>query len=303
MFNLKIYFLTLFSHAGIVDWQLVAQHYAKDFTMAKGDIRLQHAVVDIIVTDSSCEEGLPIRGDDATDTDSMSSVSESSLITVVTEGNPHVKMRHLVTCAGMYSDRLSTMTGGSPLPKMIPFRGEYLLLKKEKSNLVKGNIYPVPDPKFPFLGVHFTPRINGDVWLGPNAVLGFAREGYSFSDINWSDLYEILTYEGTIQIARKHGLFGLTEIYKSVVLSAQVKELQKYVPDLKVEDVSRGPSGVRAQAVDRDGTLVEDFIFDDSQRKILHVRNAPSPGATSSLAIGKMIVDKAEALFDISSKK
>ncbi len=182
------------------------------------------------------------------------------------------------------------------MPKMIPFRGEYLLLKKEKSHLVNGNIYPVPNPNFPFLGVHFTPRMNGDVWLGPNAILGFSREGYSYSDINFSDLFEILTFSGVVRIAMKHGVFGVQELYKSLVLGAQVRELQKYVPLLRVEDVQRGPSGVRAQAVHADGSLVEDFIFDDSVAGVLHVRNAPSPGATSSLAIGRLVVDKAETL-------
>jgi 2-hydroxyglutarate dehydrogenase len=201
----------------------------------------------------------------------------------------------------MYSDRVSAMTGGDPLPQMIPFRGEYLLLKRERSHLVRGNIYPVPNPNFPFLGVHFTPRMNGDIWLGPNAVLGFSREGYGYSDVSLPDLIEIVTFEGMIRIVMKHGVFGMTEMYKSLVLSAQVKELQKYVPQLKLEDVTRGPSGVRAQAVNRDGSLVEDFIFDETQANILHVRNAPSPGATSSLAIGRLVVDRAEVLFGFSS--
>jgi 2-hydroxyglutarate dehydrogenase len=286
------------NHSGIVDWQRVAREYAKDFTDTGGSIYLNHAVMDI-QTDAS---STPARGNSTGIILSGEEEVHNRAITLLSKKNSPIKVRHLITCAGIYSDRVSEMTGGNSLPKMIPFRGEYLLLKKEKANLINGNIYPVPNPNFPFLGVHFTPRMNGDVWLGPNAVLGFSREGYSYSDVNLWDLFEILTFQGVIHIALKHGIFGCTEMYKSLVLSAQVKELQKYVPALQLEDVMVGPSGVRAQAVERDGTLVEDFIFDETQDKILHVRNAPSPGATSSLAIGKLIVNKAEHLFEFSRK-
>ena len=265
---------------GIVDWKQVAESFASDFTAMQGNVMLNHTVVDIC---------LPNTKSNADDT-----------IEIKMKEKQSVRVRHLVTCAGMYSDRMSVMTGGSSSPKMIPFRGEYLLLKKEKQNLVRGNIYPVPNPAFPFLGVHFTPRMNGEVWLGPNAILGFSREGYSYSDINWAELLEILSFKGMLLVALRHGFYGFHEMYKSLVISAQVKVLQKYVPDVKVEDVTRGPSGVRAQAVNSDGSLVEDFVFDESQTGILHVRNAPSPGATSSLAIGRVIVDKAEHLFSLN---
>lgn len=289
---------------GIVDWQQVARAYAADFTGADGCIRLNHAVVDIQLPAPENEPlGLDVSRK-STDTDTVTDGNRinraSDVITVVAQDQPPVQVRYLVTCTGMYSDRVSAMTGGDSLPKMIPFRGEYLLLKSSKAHLIKGNIYPVPNPNFPFLGVHFTPRMNGDVWLGPNAILGFSREGYSYTDIDVADLFEILTFRGMMLIAIKHGVFGITEMYKSLVLSAQVKELQKYVPELTLDDVTRGPSGVRAQAVANDGTLVEDFIFDEKQQNILHVRNAPSPGATSSLAIGKLIVNRAETLFDLS---
>lgn len=297
-------------YVGIVDWKQVARAYATDFTEAHGIIRLNHSVVDIQLQEQKQMASQNSKLSTTTDDDLNNSPKigkerreDCRQIALLSKDQPPVHVRHLVTCSGIYSDRVSAMTGGDSLPKMIPFRGEYLLLKSDKTHLIRGNIYPVPNPNFPFLGVHFTPRLNGDVWLGPNAILGFSREGYSYTDINLSDLLEILTFSGMIKIAMKHGMFGVSEIYKSLVLSAQVKELQKYVPELTIEDVTRGPSGVRAQAVGSDGTLVEDFIFDETQQNILHVRNAPSPGATSSLAIGKLIVDKAEVLFDLANMK
>ena len=277
-----------FANLGIVDWRQVAEAYAKDFTTRGGQILVNHKVNDI-----------EIGSKDKSDVH-----NNSPRINIMVDDKEPITVKHLVTCTGIYSDRVSAMTGGNSLPKMIPFRGEYLLLKKEKSHIVNGNIYPVPDPKFPFLGVHFTPRMNGDVWVGPNAVVGFSREGYSYSDIDLADLCEIFTFKGMIKIMLKHGLFGLSEMYKSLVLGAQLKELQKYIPELTIHDIERGPSGVRAQAVDSDGTLVEDFVFDENRENgILHVRNAPSPGATSSLAIAGLIVDKAEYLFDLDNPK
>ncbi len=143
-----------------------------------------------------------------------------------------MKRRYVITCGGLQSDRLAKMTGGKSDPKIVPFRGDYLILKPEKRYLVKGNIYPVPDPSFPFLGVHFTPRMNGDIWLGPNAVLAFAREGYSFTTINPSDLLETLTYPGFIKLASKYFSTGMGEMYRDVLRSAYVKALQRYIPEL-----------------------------------------------------------------------
>ncbi|HET7815155.1 MAG TPA: FAD-dependent oxidoreductase, partial [Candidatus Baltobacteraceae bacterium] len=199
----------------------------------------------------------------------------------------------------LQSDRLAKMTGGGGDPKIVPFRGDYLILKPEKRDLVRGNIYPVPDPAFPFLGVHFTPRMNGDVWLGPNAVLAFSREGYSFTTINLGDLMESLTYSGFIKLAGKYMSIGMGEMYRDVVRSAYVKALQRYIPDLKVEDTLPGPSGVRAQAMNADGSMVDDFVFEGSEG-VVHVRNAPSPAATSSLAIGAYIADDADKRFSLA---
>ena len=190
------------------------------------------------------------------------------------------------------------MTGGKSDPKIVPFRGDYLILKPEKRTLVRGNIYPVPDPKFPFLGVHFTPRMNGDVWLGPNAVLAFAREGYSFATINPGDLFETLTYPGFIKLASKHFGTGVAEMYRDVLRSAYIKPLQRFIPELQVEDTLPGPSGVHAEAMRSDGTQLDDFFFDGGDG-MMHVRNAPSPAATSSLAIGKFIADDAAKRFGL----
>ncbi|XP_062904579.1 L-2-hydroxyglutarate dehydrogenase, mitochondrial isoform X3 [Mobula hypostoma] len=161
----------------------------------------------------------------------------------------------------------------------------------------------VPDPKFPFLGVHFTPRMNGSVWLGPNAVLAFKREGYNVYDFDLHDFREAICYSGVQKLAMKHVVFGINEMYRGIIISAQVKQLQRYIPQLTVNDVMRGPSGVRAQALDKNGNLVDDFVFDGGSgpigSQVLHVRNAPSPAATSSLAIGEIIADEAEKRFNL----
>ncbi|KAF4089833.1 hypothetical protein AMELA_G00042710 [Ameiurus melas] len=200
-----------------------------------------------------------------------------------------VRCRFVLTCGGLYSDRLSEISGCSAEPRIVPFRGDYLMLKPEKNYLIKGNIYPVPDPRFPFLGVHFTPRMDGSVWLGPNAVLAFKREGYTLTDFNTHDLTDALAFRGLQKLVMKNVWFGVGEMYRGIFISAQVKLLQK------------GPSGVRAQALDRDGNLVDDFVFDggvgELGSRVLHVRNAPSPAATSSLAIGRAIADELEARF------
>lgn len=215
-----------------------------------------------------------------------------------------VKSKYVLTCGGLYSDRLAEMTGCPKSPRIIPFRGEYLLLKKEKCDLIKGNIYPVPDPRFPFLGVHFTPRMNGDVWLGPNAVLAFKREGYRWSDINVPELFDAVTFTGFVKMASRYLTYGSMEMIKSALPTLQVKALQKYIPQITAADISRGPAGVRAQALDAAGNLVDDFYFDKGDtaigKRVLHCRNAPSPGATSSLAIAKMMADKVKDEFKLS---
>ncbi|XP_072125464.1 L-2-hydroxyglutarate dehydrogenase, mitochondrial isoform X1 [Mobula birostris] len=276
-------------NTGIVDWREVALSYAKDFCEMGGNIETQFEVTDFQSTKESLEgskDGLkyPIT---------IRSLKQKTAI----------QCRYVVTCGGLHSDRLSQKSGCSYDPSIVPFRGDYLVLKPEKRYLVKGNIYPVPDPKFPFLGVHFTPRMNGSVWLGPNAVLAFKREGYNVYDFDLHDFREAICYSGVQKLAMKHVVFGINEMYKGIVISAQVKQLQRYIPQLTVNDVMRGPSGVRAQALDKNGNLVDDFVFDGGSgpigSQVLHVRNAPSPAATSSLAIGEIIAVEAEKRFNL----
>ena len=197
----------------------------------------------------------------------------------------------VVSCAGLMSDRVAKMTQRKLPLRIIPFRGEYYKLKKEKEYLVKNLIYPVPDPAFPFLGVHFTRMVKGGIEAGPNAVLAFKREGYKKSDFSFRDSYETFTWPGFHTIAKKYWRTGLGEFHRSFSKSAFVTALQKLLPDITIDDIEKGGSGVRAQACERDGGLVDDFLFVEGKRT-LHVCNAPSPAATSSLAIGEEIYKK-----------
>jgi L-2-hydroxyglutarate oxidase LhgO len=256
---------------GIVDWGLVSEHYAGDAREAGADMYLGHEVI---------------------------SFERRNGVTRLLTTKGEIEAKAVVTCGGLYSDKLAQKTGGAVDPKIVPFRGDYLILKPEKTHLVKGNIYPVPDPEFPFLGVHFTPRMDGSIWLGPNAVLAFAREGYNFWDVNLPELWDAATYPGFFKLATKYWKIGAGEMYRDLVRSAYVGALQRYIPSLTPEDCLPGPSGVRAQAMASDGSLVDDFVFEGSDG-IVHVRNAPSPAATSSLAIGRYIADDAEKRFSL----
>jgi L-2-hydroxyglutarate oxidase len=198
----------------------------------------------------------------------------------------------LINCAGLFSDRISRMAGHDPEVMIVPFRGEYYELVAERAALVRALIYPVPDPRFPFLGVHFTRGISGKVDAGPNAVLAFAREGYRRTDINFGDLASSLTFSGLWRMAAQHWRSGCGEYQRSLSKSAFVRALQRLLPELCEEDLVPGDSGVRAQAVKRDGSLVDDFEIVASAR-MLHVLNVPSPAATASLLIGRTIVDTA----------
>ncbi|CAG0914926.1 unnamed protein product [Notodromas monacha] len=265
-------------HTGIVDWGLVTKSFAESFEKLGGDTRLNFEVSGFEMTEKNL---VRIRSKDGA-----------------------VRCRFALTCGGLHADRLAEMSGCGREPRIVPFRGEYLLLKPEKRNLIQRNVYPVPDPRFPFLGVHFTPRMDGAVWLGPNAVLALSREGYSWSDFDAKDLWDAVKFSGFQKLAVKYIGFGTKEIMRSWVMRLQVRELQKFVPALSLSDVTRGPAGVRAQAMDGSGNLVDDFVFDtgkegDIGKRVLHCRNAPSPGATSSLAIAKMIADKVESAFSL----
>ncbi|MBI2217811.1 MAG: L-2-hydroxyglutarate oxidase [Candidatus Rokubacteria bacterium] len=209
-----------------------------------------------------------------------------------------VGARRMVNCAGLYSDIVARLAGATPDVQIIPFRGEYYMLRPDSRGLVRGLIYPVPDPEFPFLGVHFTRTIHGDVEAGPNAVLAFAREGYSFGRLKPGELVGTLTYPGFWAMASKYWRTGAYEMYRSLSKGAFVHALQRLVPALKPEDVAPGGAGVRAQAVARDGSMVDDFRIVESPNAI-HVLNAPSPAATASLAIGRHIADLAVESFGL----
>ncbi len=205
----------------------------------------------------------------------------------------------LINCAGLHSDRISRMAGDEPGVVIVPFRGEYYDLTPERASLVRALIYPVPDPRFPFLGVHFTRRISGRVDAGPNAVLALAREGYRHRDINVRDLASSLTFPGFWRMARKHWRNGIDEWHRSLSKPAFVRALQRLLPEIRESDLVPGGAGVRAQALKPDGSLVDDFQFVPS-RRVLHVLNVPSPAATASLAIGKAIVDMASESLGFS---
>jgi L-2-hydroxyglutarate oxidase len=209
-----------------------------------------------------------------------------------------IEARYIITCGGLQSDKLSQISGQKSEIRILPFRGDYYVLRPEKRHKVRALIYPVPDPRFPFLGVHFTRRINGEVWAGPNAVMAFAREGYQRWKINPKDLLEILGYSGFWKLAAQYWKMGLAEMYRDYVKVAYVKKLQRYIPDLQSDDIVSGPSGVRAQALAKDGRLVDDFLIHHGENT-LHVVNAPSPAATSSLILAQMIVDEAQRSFNM----
>jgi len=204
-------------------------------------------------------------------------------------GNFHAKF--VITCGGLHSDRLVRAAGQKPSAKIIPFRGEYYQIKKERQHLVRHLIYPVPDPKFPFLGVHFTRLVHGGIEAGPNAVLAFARVGYKWTDVNLRDLAESLCYPGLWKFLAKYPSLCGYEIRRSLSKAEFTRSLQKLVPEIREDDLETGGAGVRAQAMTPDGKLVEDFHFEEAAGT-LHVVNAPSPAATASLAIGQKISER-----------
>jgi len=211
-----------------------------------------------------------------------------------------VQARRLVNCAGLYSDVVARLAGARPGVRIIPFRGEYYVIRPERHDLVRGLIYPVPDPEFPFLGVHFTRTIHGDVEAGPNAVLAFAREGYTLGTVRPGELLGTLGYAGFWHMARKYWRVGAFEMYRSASKAAFVRSLQKLVPDIAAGDLERGGAGVRAQAVAADGSLVDDFKISVTAGAV-HVVNAPSPGATASLAIGRHVAGVAAETFGLGA--
>jgi len=206
--------------------------------------------------------------------------------------------RDLISCAGLHSDRLAAMTGDAGSERIVPFRGDYYTLQPTARHLVRGLIYPVPDPRFPFLGVHFTRRIDGEVLAGPNAVLAFAREGYKRLDIVPGELAATLMYPGFLRLAKTYLRTGVAEMWRDWSKRAFTAGLKRYVPEIREQDLVFGPSGVRAQSISADGKMVDDFSIGESPH-VLHVRNAPSPAATASLAIGRELAEMAIDRFGI----
>jgi L-2-hydroxyglutarate oxidase len=198
----------------------------------------------------------------------------------------------MVNCAGLYCDKIAELAGQNLDVRIVPFRGEYFSIKPEKASLVRNLIYPVPDPNFPFLGVHFTRRINGEIEAGPNAVFAFRREGYTKTSFKWSEFINSISWRGFRKVALKYWKTGLGEYYRSFSKGAFTKALQELVPAIQEEDLVPAGAGVRAQACDRNGGLIDDFYIREAEGCI-HVLNAPSPAATSSLSIGKTISELA----------
>jgi L-2-hydroxyglutarate oxidase len=264
------------------------KEYEPNVTGIAGLFVPQTGIIDYsVVSEKLASQFIRMGGEILTGTKVTGITQNQNVAHIHTETND-IESKLIVNCAGLYSDKIARMTGADVNIKIIPFRGEYYKLKKEKESLVNNLIYPVPDPNFPFLGVHFTRMIKGGVEAGPNAVFAFKREGYSKSDINVKELFEALSWPGFLKVANKYWKTGFGEFYRSYSKSAFTKALQKLVPDIDKDDLIVGGAGVRAQACDKTGGLVDDFIIIEKDRAI-NVCNAPSPAATSSLSIGQTI--------------
>ncbi len=219
-------------------------------------------------------------------------IGQNGQETVVETSGGDFSVRWVINCAGLFSDRISRMAGETPEVRIVPFRGEYYDLVPARASLVRALIYPVPDPRFPFLGVHFTRRVHGNVDAGPNAIFAFKREGYRSGDFSLRDTMESLVFPGFWRVAAKHWRMGKDEARRSVSKGSFVAGLQRLVPEVQGEDLVPGGSGVRAQAIHRSGALVDDFQFSQSDR-MLHLYNVPSPAATASIAVGRAVVEMA----------
>ena len=247
----------------ITDYRAVAHAFADDVRAAGGSVRL----------------GAEVR-----------SIETRQTVARVATADDELEFDTLVICAGLHSDRVARLAGDDHEPTIVPFRGEYYRLTAEREQLVRGLLYPVPDPTYPFLGIHFTRRVSGGIDVGPNAVLAFAREGYRRRNVRVGDLAETLRSPGFRSLARRHWRMGMHELRGSLSKQAFAAEARRYVPDVSAADLVPAPAGVRAQAVDPDGSLVDDFRI-NRLGPITAVRNAPSPGATSSMAIAEHIAE------------
>lgn len=254
-------------HTAITDYVAIAETIGKEIESAGGRVLLGTAVTGV---ERSAGRIDVLCGDDRRAVD------------------------RLVVCGGLESDRLARMVGGSPAPRIVPFRGEYMSVAPAKQELVRGMVYPVPDPRYPFLGVHFTRRVGGGIEVGPNAFLALSRQAYGRLSVSPRDLGSTLAWPGFWRFAAEHWRTGVTEVQGVLSKGAYMKAAQRYVPEIGAADVTRSGLGLRAQAVERDGSLVDDFVIEDWDG-ITSVRNAPSPAATSSLAIAAYVVDRIEA--------
>jgi L-2-hydroxyglutarate oxidase LhgO len=257
-------------------------------------------IVDYVQVAGKMGELLKARGVEIMTGAGVTAIRRTGQGLVLETARGGVESRFLVNCAGLYSDEVARLMGIRPEVRIIPFRGEYYMLRPERRSLVKNLIYPVPDPEFPFLGVHFTRSVHGDVEAGPNAVLAFAREGYTLGTVRPGETLGMLGYVGFWHMARRYWKMGAYELYRSASKAAFVRSLQKLVPEIRSADIERGGAGVRAQAVSPDGSLVDDFRISVTEGAV-HVVNAPSPAATASLAIGRHIAALAADTFHFST--
>jgi len=257
-------------------------------------------IVDYLRVAAAYADEVRTRGATIETSREVTGITERGTELVLSTPRGDVVARNVIACAGLQADRVSAMTGerGRDVPRIVPFRGDYYTLTPEARSLVRGLIYPVADPRFPFLGIHLTRRIDGNVLAGPNAVLAFAREGYRRRDVSVRDLASAVAYPGFLRMAARFWRMGATEMWRDWSKGAFLKALQVFVPELRSEHLVFGPSGVRAQALAWDGSLIDDFQLGGSAR-VLHVRNAPSPAATSSLAIGRVLSEEAISRFGL----
>jgi len=250
--------------AGVVDYKIVTETMANIFRDKGGDVEYFQEIVNI---------------------------TENNDAKLVSSKKESFNGDFLINCAGLFSDKVAKLDGLNPKVKIIPFRGEYYEIVNEKSHLLNNMIYPIADPDLPFLGIHLTKTVDGRIEAGPNAVLAFSREGYSWTKFNLFETLETITYKGMVKLGRKYFKTGIDEMYRSLNKAAFVQEVKKLLPGIESEDLVQRPAGVRAQAVSDDGSLLDDFLFEEGY-KSLHVLNAPSPAATASLAIGEYIASK-----------
>lgn len=278
------------------------KQYEPHATGIDGLLVPQTGIVDYIAVTNKYAELIRNNGGEIKLNSKLNGVKSDGKDLVLIAGDEEYRTKFVVNCGGLQSDRIAKLFGVDPKLQIIPFRGEYYKLKKEKEYLVKNLIYPVPDPQFPFLGVHFTRMINGGVEAGPNAVLAFKREGYKKTDFSFTDILEMKLYPGFWKMAARYYKMGFQEFRRSFSKELFVKSLQKLVPEIQLDDIEVGGAGVRAQALERDGKLVDDFRIVEAERMV-HILNAPSPAATASLSIGKTISEMVIKRFNEDVKQ